>query len=73
MNHTNTTFHNNSFSTAVGYVSTRMDRDDIRLEKEPYAATNPYNYVLYPPIAPDYTNALDIGKLLQLQQWPTCT
>ena len=38
-----TTFYNNNFSTAVGYVSTKMGREDIRDAKKPYATTNIYN------------------------------
>ena len=68
----NTTFLNNNFSTAIGYVSTKMDREDMKDVKQPYARTNPYNPVIIPPVSPDWTNALQIGKLLQLQQWPTC-
>ena len=68
----NTTFHNNNFSTAIGYVSTTMDREDMKDAKQPYAHTNIYNPVIIPPLSPDWTNALQIGKLLQLQQWPTC-
>ena len=68
-----TTFHNNNFSTAVSYVSTKMGRDDIRDAKKPYASTNIYNAALNPPVIPLYTNPREIGKLLQLQQWPNCT
>ena len=64
-----TTFYNNNFSTAIGYVSTKMGRDDIRNAKKPYASTNIYNP---PAVLPVYTNPLEIGKLLQLQQWPNC-
>ena len=46
-----------------------MDRDDIKLLKEPYASTH---HPQANPVVPDYTNALHIGKLLQLQWWPTC-
>ena len=58
-----TTFYNNNFSTAVGYVSTKMDRDDIRNAKKPYASTKIYNPLAVLPV---YTNPLKIGKLLQL-------
>ena len=67
-----TTFYNNNFSTAVGYVSTKMGREDIRDAKKPYATTNIYNPGAQPPVVPLYTNPLQIGKLLQLQQWPNC-
>ena len=67
-----TTFHNNTFSTAVGYVSTKMGRDDIRDVKKPYATTNIYNAAANPPVIPVYTNPCEISKLLQLQQWPNC-
>ena len=66
-----TTFCNNNFSTAIGYVSTKMGRDDIRNAKKPYVSTNIYNPALT-PVIPLYTNPLEIGKLLQLQQWPNC-
>ena len=49
-----------------------MGRDDIRNVKKPYASTNIYNPALHPPVLPVYTNPLEIGKLLQLQQWPNC-
>ena len=49
-----------------------MGRERIRDVKKPYAATNIYNPGLNPPVVPDYTNPLQIGKLLQLQQWPNC-
>ena len=49
-----------------------MDRDDIKLLKQPYASTHHPQPNANPPV-PDYTNALHVGKLLQLQQWPTCT
>ena len=68
----NTRFYNNNFSTAVGYVSTKMGREDIRDAKKPYATTNIYNPGGNPPVLPLYTNPLQIGKLLQLQQWPNC-
>ena len=68
----NTTFYNNNFSTAVGYVSTKMGREDIRNAKKPYATTNIYNPGGNLPVVPLYTNPLEIGKLLQLQQWPNC-
>ena len=68
----NTRFYNNNFSTAVGYVSTKMGREDIRDAKKPYATTNIYNPGANPPVLPLYTNPLQIGKLLQLQQWPNC-
>ena len=68
----NTTFYNNNFSTAIGYVSTKMGREDIRNAKKPYATTNIYNPGANPPVIPLYTNPLEIGKLLQLQQWPNC-
>ena len=67
-----TTFYNNNFSTAVGYVSTKMGREEIRDVKKPYATTNIYNPGVQPPVVPLYTNPLQIGKLLQLQQWPNC-
>ena len=67
-----TTFYNNNFSTAVGYVSTKMGREHIRDVKKPYATTNNYNPGVHPPVVPLYTNPLQIGKLLQLQQWPNC-
>ena len=67
-----TTFYNNNFSTAVGYVSTKIGREDIRDVKKPYATTNIYNPGAQPPVLPLYTNPLQIGKLLQLQQWPNC-
>ena len=63
-----TTFYNNNFSTAVGYVSTKMGREDIRDAKKPYATTNIYNPGAQLPVVPLYTNPLQIGKLLQLQQ-----
>ena len=50
-----------------------MGRDDIRDAKKPYASTNIYNAALNPPVIPLYTNPREIGKLLQLQQWPNCT
>ena len=68
----NTTFYNNNFSTAVGYVSTKMGREDIRDAKKPCATTNIYKPGANPPVLPLYTNTLEIGKLLQLQQWPNC-
>ena len=46
-----------------------MGREDIRNAKKPYASTNIYNP---PAVLPVYTNPLEIGKLLQLQQWPNC-
>ena len=49
-----------------------MGRDDIRNAKKPYATTNIYNPGANPPVIPLYTNPLEIGKLLQLQQWPNC-
>ena len=67
-----TTFYNNNFSTAVGYVSTKMGREDIRDAKKPDATTNIYNPGAQLPVVPLYTNPLQIGKLLQLQQWPNC-
>ena len=67
-----TTFYNNNFSTAVGYVSTKMGREDIRDAKKPYVTTNIYNPGAQLPVVPLYTNPLQIGKLLQLQQWPNC-
>ena len=66
------TFYNNNFSTAVGYVSTKMGREHIRHVKKPYATTNIYNPGAHPLVVPLYTNPLQIGKLLQLQQWPNC-
>ena len=67
-----TTFYNNNFSTAVGYVRTKMGREDIRDAKKPYATTNIYNPGAQLPVILLYTNPLQIGKLLQLQQWPNC-
>ena len=67
-----TTFYNNNFSTAVGYVSTKMGREHIRNVKKPYATTNINNPGAHLPVVPLYTNPLQIGKLLQLQQWPNC-
>ena len=67
-----TTFYNNNFSTAVGYVSTKMGREHIRDAKKPYATTNIYNPGAHLSVVPLYTNPLQIGKLLQLQQWPNC-
>ena len=49
-----------------------MGREDIRDAKKPYATTNIYNPGAQPPVLPLYTNPLQIGKLLQLQQWPNC-
>ena len=49
-----------------------MGRDDIRNVKKPYATTNIYNPGVNLPVVPLYTNPLEIGKLLQLQQWPNC-
>ena len=49
-----------------------MGREDIRNAKKPYASTNIYNPGGNPPVVPLYTNPLEIGKLLQLQQWPNC-
>ena len=49
-----------------------MGREDIRDAKKPYATTNIYNPGGNPPVLPLYTNPLQIGKLLQLQQWPNC-
>ena len=49
-----------------------MGRDDIRDAKKPYASTNIYNPGANPPVIPLYTNPLEIGKLLLLQQWPNC-
>ena len=49
-----------------------MGREDIRDAKKPYATTNIYNPGANPPVLPLYTNPLQIGKLLQLQQWPNC-
>ena len=49
-----------------------MGRDDIRNAKKPYATTNIYNPGANPPVIALYTNPLEIGKLLQLQQWPNC-
>ena len=49
-----------------------MGREDIRNAKKPYATTNIYNPGGNPPVVPLYTNPLEIGKLLQLQQWPNC-
>ena len=49
-----------------------MGREDIRNVKKPYATTNIYNPGGNPPVVPLYTNPLEIGKLLQLQQWPNC-
>ena len=46
-----------------------MGKENIRNAKKPYATTNIYNP---PAVLPDYTNPLEIGKLLQLQQWPNC-
>ena len=40
--------------------------------KKPYATTNIYNPGANPPVLQLYTNPLQIGKLLQLQQWPNC-
>ena len=49
-----------------------MGREDIRDAKRPYATTNIYNPGAQLPVVPLYTNPLQIGKLLQLQQWPNC-
>ena len=49
-----------------------MGREHIRDAKKPYATTNIYNPGAHPPVVPLYTNPLQIGKLLQLQQWPNC-
>ena len=49
-----------------------MGREDIRDVKKPYATRNIYNPGANPPVVPLYTNPLQIGKLLQLQQWPNC-
>ena len=49
-----------------------MGREDIRDAKKPYATTNIYNPGGNPPVVPLYTNPLEIGKLLQLHQWPNC-
>ena len=49
-----TTSYNNNFSTAGGYVSTKMGRDDIRNAKKPYASTNIYNP---PAVLPVYTKS----------------
>ena len=57
-------FYNNNFSTAVGYVSTKMGREDIRDVKKPYATTTIYNPGAQLPVVPLYTNPLQIGKLL---------
>ena len=40
----------------------------MKLLKDPYASTHHAN----PGLVPDYTNACDVGKLLQLQRWSTC-
>ena len=49
-----------------------MGREHIRDAKKPYATTNIYHPGAQPPVVPLYTNPLQIGKLLQLQQWPNC-
>ena len=49
-----------------------MGREDIRDAKKPYGTTNIYNPGAQLPVVPLYTNPLQIGKLLQLQQWSNC-
>ena len=49
-----------------------MGREHIRDAKKPYATTNIYNPGAQLPVVPLYTNPLQIGKLLQLHQWPNC-
>ena len=43
----------------------------MKLLKQLYASTHHPQPNANPPV-PDYTNALQIGKILQLRRWPTC-
>ena len=57
------TLHNSNYFTAVGYISNKMNQQQLLDKTKQFAASVK---------EPDYTEALKISKLLQLETWPAC-
>ena len=57
------TLYNSNYFTSVGYVSNKMSQKELLHEKKQFAASVQ---------KPNYTEPLEIAKLLQLETWPAC-